>query len=109
MKVGERLTAEVQGVSSLTRRSALVCALITLVLAAVVAGNARAATLGISLAGCGTANNGFQFTINGSGFAGYAGLDVEVTSSEAGSGAEPELRHLADRTAEPVRRFGRRR
>lgn len=85
--------------SSLTRRSALVGALLTLVLAAVVAGNARAATLDISLAGCGTANNGFQFTINGSGFAGYAGLDVEVTSSEAG--AAPNPNYVISPTAPP--------
>lgn len=86
--------------SSLTvGRAALVGAVTTLVLAAVVAGNARAATLGISLAGCGTANNGFQFTINGSGFTGYAGLDVQVTSSEAG--AAPNPNYVISPTAPP--------
>jgi hypothetical protein len=70
-------------------RSAFAGAVTALVLGAVLAGTAGAATLGISLTGCGTANNGFQFTINGSGFAGYTGLDVQVTSSEVGAVPNP--------------------
>lgn len=86
--------------SSLTvRRAALAGALTALALTAVLAGNARAATLGISLSGCGTANNGFQFTINGSGFVGYTGLDVQVTSSEAG--AVPNPNYVIAPTAPP--------
>jgi hypothetical protein len=87
-------------VSALTvKRAALIGTLTTLLLAAAVAGSARAATLGISLSRCGTANNGFQFTITGSGFTGYTGLDVQVTSSEAG--ATPNPNYVLSPTAPP--------
>lgn len=45
------------------------------------------------------ANKGFQFTINGSGFAGYARFDVQVTSSEAG--AVPNPNYVVSPTAPP--------
>jgi hypothetical protein len=85
--------------SLIAGRAALAGAVIALVLGAVLAGTAGAATLGISLTGCGTANNGFQFTINGFGFAGYAGLDVQVTSSEVG--AVPNPNYVLAPTAPP--------
>jgi hypothetical protein len=86
-------------VSVLTvRRAAFIGALTTLVVAACVS-SAGAATLGISFTRCGTANNGFQFTINGSGFTGYTGLDVEVTSSEPG--AIPNPNYVLSPTAPP--------
>lgn len=85
--------------SSLTaRRAASIVALVTLA-ASVVAGSARAATSSLTYTGCGTANNGFQFTITGAGFAGYSGLDVQVTSSEPGATADPN--YVLSPTAPP--------
>lgn len=63
--------------------------------AGVVAGTARAA-VGITLSSCGTANGGFQFTINGTGFTGVPGLNVEVTSSEPGAMPNPNYVIPAD-------------
>ena len=61
-----------------------------LAVAAAVAGSARAATTpALTFTGCGSANGLFQVTVNGSGFAGYPGLDVEITTSEAGAIPNP--------------------
>lgn len=66
------------------RLAVAVCA----VAAGAFAGSASAA-VGITLSSCGTANGGFQFTINGTGFTGVPGLNVEVTSSEPGAVPNP--------------------
>jgi hypothetical protein len=58
------------------------------VVAAAFAGTARAAVT-VSLTNCGTANGGFQFTVNGSGFIGVPGLNVEIVTSEPGASPNP--------------------
>jgi hypothetical protein len=76
-------------VSSLTAGRAASFVAVVALAAALVAGSARAATSSLSFSSCGTANNGFQFTITGAGFVGYPGLDLQVTSSEPGATANP--------------------
>lgn len=55
------------------------------VLAALCAATARAESFAITLSQCGTPDNGFAFTINGSGAAPAQALEVDITSSEAGA------------------------
>jgi hypothetical protein len=64
-------------------------AAVALVCAAVCAAGARAATLAVSLTQCGSSSNGFQFTINGSGFEASTPVEVDVTSSEPGAVPNP--------------------
>lgn len=73
--------------ASTQARAALRWAVVAAIVgASLCAGGARAATLAISLTQCGSSNNGFQFTVNGSGFAAGTSLEVDVTSSEPGAG-----------------------
>jgi hypothetical protein len=64
-------------------------AAVALACAAVCAAGARAATLAVSLTQCGSSANGFQFTINGSGFTASTPIEVDVTSSEPGAVPNP--------------------
>jgi hypothetical protein len=80
-------------------RAALASAFaVACVSAAVCAGGARAGTLAVSLTQCGNSNNGFQFAINGAGFAGMP-LEVDVTSSEPGAVPNPNYLFPAGVTA----------
>jgi hypothetical protein len=74
-------------------------AAVAVVCAAVCAGGARAATLGISLSQCGSSSDGFQFTINGAGFTPGGSLEVDITSSEPGAFPNPNYVFPAGVTA----------
>ena len=74
--------------TSRVRVRTAVCAGVVVV-AAAAAGAARAGTPALTFTSCGSANGLFQVTVNGTGFVGYPGLDVEITTSEAGAIANP--------------------